>query len=121
LSKLPQPVGGILAVGDICLFVTYASAGVAGLATVVGERLPSPADAQCPWKATIRGGVILELSYLLPILGWFVLLPASIIIGAGSITRSLLIKANPFSRTGDGALITQRDDNIVSGPLSATS
>jgi hypothetical protein len=65
--------------------------------------------------------VILELSYLLPILGWFVLLPASIIIGAGSITRSLLPKAKPFARTKDGAAKDQRDDNIVSGPLSATS
>jgi len=130
LGKLPQPFGGISAVGDICLFIIYASAGVSGLATVVGERLPSPVDAQCPWKATIRGGVILELSYLLPILGWFVLLPASIIIGAGSITRSLLTKHTELSRTEGGADKQrdekqrdekQRDENIVGGPLSAPS
>jgi hypothetical protein len=121
LGKLPQPVGGILAILDICLFITYASAGVAGLATVVGERLPSPADAQCPWKATIRGGVILELSYLLPILGWFVLLPSSIIIGAGAVTRSFFAKKSPSSRTESGAKMEPLGDNIVGGPLSAPS
>lgn len=89
LGKIPQPVGGITSLGLICLFITYAGSGVAGLATVIGERLPSPADAQCPWKATIRGGIVLELSYILPFLGWFVLLPISIIIGAGATTRAI--------------------------------
>jgi hypothetical protein len=90
VSKLPGAFGGIGAAVTICLFITYASAGVAGLATVIGDRLPSPADAQCPWKATIRGGVVLELSFLLPILGWFLLLPASLITGAGATTRTLI-------------------------------
>jgi len=121
LSRLPQPVGGVIAVLDICIFVTYASAGVAGLATVIGERLPSPADAQCPWKATIRGGIILELAYLLPILGWFVLLPSSIIIGAGSVTRSFFKKDNPSSNTKSGRQSETSGDNVLGGPLSAPS
>ena len=56
----------------------------------IGERLASPADAARPWKATLRGGIVLELSYLLPVLGWFVILPLSIIIGCGAATLSLI-------------------------------
>ncbi len=119
LGKLPQPAGGISSLGLICLFITYASSGVAGLATVVGERLPSPADAQCPWKATIRGGIVLELSYLLPFLGWFVLLPVSIIIGAGATTRALIRsrKQKPAgTKKGDLSL---HGDNQMGGTVSA--
>jgi hypothetical protein len=33
---------------------------------------------------------VLELSYLLPVIGWFVIVPVSLIVGAGLTTRSLL-------------------------------
>jgi hypothetical protein len=41
-------------------------------------------DSQQPWRATLRGGVALGLASLLPILGWFVILPAAVIIGGGA-------------------------------------
>mgnify|MGYP000222537051 CR=1 FL=1 len=81
-------VGGLITVSIICLFVFYASVGIAGLTTAIGQRLPSPADADRPWQATIRGSVVLELAFLLPILGWFIILPAALIIGSGSALRS---------------------------------
>lgn len=120
-NKVPQPIGGILTLLNICLFLIYASSGVAGLATVIGERLPSPADAASPWKATIRGGVIMELSFLLPILGWFVLLPASIIIGAGATTRACL-KRDKKKDTASGAPAVSTDgDNLIGTPAPAAS
>jgi hypothetical protein len=67
-------------------FVVYANVGVAGLATHIGRRLPSPVDVQRPWRATVRGGVALELAYLVPIVGWLGLLPISLILGAGANT-----------------------------------
>src|SRR3954447_15082870 len=72
------------------LYLVYSGVGTAGLVTHLGKRLSSPADADRPWKATIRGGVALELAYLVPILGWFGLLPLSMIIGAGAVTLSFL-------------------------------
>lgn len=118
LGKLPQPVGGISSLTLICLFITYAGSGVAGLATVIGERLPSPADAQCPWKATIRGGIVLELSYILPFLGWFVLLPISIIIGAGATTRAM-IKSHRQKPKNDNKKVSISGDNQLGGTVSA--
>jgi len=60
-----------------------------GFVTMIGERLASPADMGRPWRATVRGGVALELTYLVPIIGWFGVLPASMILGAGAMTMSL--------------------------------
>ena len=82
-------VGKIAGVVLVCLYLLHAHTGVAGFATAIGQRLASPVDDARPWRATLRGGVVLELAYLLPILGWFGILPASIIIGSGAATLAL--------------------------------
>jgi len=90
LFNLLGPIGKIAGVGLVCLYMLQAHTGVSGLATSIGRRLWSPLDEQRPWRSTLRGGVVLELAYLLPILGWFVILPASIIIGSGAANLGLL-------------------------------
>jgi hypothetical protein len=84
------PAGKIAAVAVVCAYMLQAHTGVSGLVTAIGRRLPSPLDECSPWRTTLRGGIALELTYLLPILGWFVVLPASIIIGTGAINIGLL-------------------------------
>lgn len=82
-------LGKLLAVGLVCLYMFYAHIGVAGLATYLGQRLTHHASTEQPWKTTVRGGTVLVLSYLLPIIGWFFLLPLTFIIGCGLTTLSL--------------------------------
>ena len=87
------PAGKIAAVATVCFYMMVANCGVAGLVTVVGERLAGHSgdiDSQQPWRATLRGGVALGLASLLPILGWFVILPAAVIIGCGANLLSFL-------------------------------
>lgn len=95
-----EGVGQASAIGIVCLYILYSNIGVAGLVTLIGRRLPSPADAQRPWNATIRGGVALELSYLLPLLGWFIILPITWLIGCGVITRVIFSKIWPKKPSG---------------------
>ena len=82
--------GQVLAFGIVSLYVIFSGIGVAGLATHMGQRLASPADDRRPWAATVRGGVVLNLAYVIPIVGWFVIFPASIVLGAGAATLALL-------------------------------
>jgi hypothetical protein len=89
-SKTLGGASGIVSLAIICLFVFFASTGIAGLTTSIGMKLPSPADRERPWQATIRGSVVLELAFLLPILGWFIILPSALIIGSGCALRSLI-------------------------------
>lgn len=78
--------GQFLAFTITSLLVIYSQAGVAGLVTHVGRRLRSPVDVDRPWRATLRGGIVLALAFLLPIVGWFLILPVSAIIGVGATT-----------------------------------
>ena len=92
LFNVLGPIGKIAGLGVVCLYMLQAHTGVAGLATSIGRRLATPHEEQRAWRSTLRGGVVLELAYLLPILGWFVILPASIIIGSGAANLGLLSK-----------------------------
>ena len=92
LFNVLGPGGKIAGVGVVCLYMLQAHTGVSGLATSIGRRLASPLDELRPWRSTLRGGVVLELTYLLPLLGWFVILPASMIIGSGAANLGLLSK-----------------------------
>jgi hypothetical protein len=90
LFNVLGPLGKIAGLGVVCLYMLQAHTGVAGLASAIGRRLSAPYDEERPWRSTLRGGVVLELAYLLPFLGWFVILPVSIIIGSGAANLGLL-------------------------------
>lgn len=93
LAKLGGPIGTILGAVVLSATVFHGFIGVAGLATCIGQRLGSASDAGRPWRATLRGSIVVVLSGLLPIVGWFVLVPMAFIIGSGAATIALVRRA----------------------------
>ena len=65
--------------------------GLSAVSRFVGERMPSPADAGRPWRPVLRGGVTCALAFLLPIVGWFLVLPAAIVSGLGALAASAFV------------------------------
>ena len=88
---------GAFAVGFV--YLIFAGMGGSGFVTHIGRRLASPSDAERPWRATVRGGVALELACLIPVLGWLGILPLSFVIGAGAATLSLFTRMQSPSST----------------------
>ena len=125
--------GQVAAFAVFVLFWIYANIGTAGLVTHVGETLKSPTDRDRPWAATVRGGVVTELAWLLPIVGWPVLLFASIVLGAGATTLSwfrvkprseLTAPAEAMSQDMSlprqpGSVLGEPAEALISGGLSA--
>jgi len=87
-----QPFTDLSALLFLVFFLFYSNVGVSALASMIGRKLPSPADREMPWKCIIRGGIVLELSYLFPVLGWFFILPISLIVGTGAVTSRLIAR-----------------------------
>lgn len=83
LSKL-GPAGGMIALLVLTIPVMIALLGSAGLALRVGNGLASPSDAVQPWRRVLRGGIVLALVFLLPVVGWLVVLPWALISGFGA-------------------------------------
>ncbi|HEY9785548.1 MAG TPA: hypothetical protein V6D17_09125 [Candidatus Obscuribacterales bacterium] len=111
-------IGDLTALAILTIYMVYANAGVSGIATLLGERLPSPADKERPWRATVRGGIILELSYLLPFVGWFLIWPVSLTIGCGSATRSLMRRKSKRAASKHGGkserdVASSQSDDVV--------
>lgn len=99
----------------------FAMVGSSGVAAVIGRRLPSAADADRPWKATIRGWVVVLLASLAPIFGWFIVLPAMILTGFGAallgLPRRSRVQVQP-DRTGElpMAAIALPDEVVAAAP-----
>jgi hypothetical protein len=104
--------GQIIGWSIASLFALYAGTGMSGFVTFVGERLASPADSLRPWWPTVRGGAALELACLFPVIGWFVLLPATLMLGVGAITLSFF---------GPGSAPDLRSTLAANRPYSAPS
>lgn len=82
LSKV-GPVGGMIALLILTVPVMFALLGSAGLALRVGRGLASPSDAVQPWRRILRGGIVLALVFLLPVIGWLVVMPWALVSGVG--------------------------------------
>jgi hypothetical protein len=80
-STIPHPLvhGAIIALA--MLPILLALAGSAGLALRIGSGLAAPGDGR--GRGVLRGGGVLGLTFLLPFLGWFIVLPWVLISGLG--------------------------------------
>ncbi len=83
-SKAPNGLGKMLGLGLALFSALGALLGSAGLAARVGQGLPSATDADAPWRRVLRGGVVLGLSFVMPFLGTFVILPLTLFGGFGA-------------------------------------
>lgn len=85
LAKLlPHPIVQIPLIGALLVLGLLSLIGSAGLAQRIGAGLASPLDATQPWRRVLRGGIVLALAFVMPFLGWFVLLPWTIASGLGA-------------------------------------
>lgn len=70
------------------LGIVWSFVGMSALARIVGRRLASPAWSA--WRTHVAGAAVLALAlFVPPIPGWILLLPLSVILGAGATTLSL--------------------------------
>jgi uncharacterized protein YacL len=84
VDKLPHPLAKMLVIGVLAGLLIIAFIGSAGLARRVGLGLSTAADAERPAVPVLRGGVVLAVVFLAPVLGWFVLLPLTLFSGIGA-------------------------------------
>jgi hypothetical protein len=87
-KALPHPVVTIPVIGAMLALALLCLIGSAGLALRIGAGMTSTLDATQPWRRVLRGGMVLGLAFVMPFLGWFVLLPWSLASGLGALVLS---------------------------------
>ena len=89
LQQGPHPLLKLLGALLVSAPVALGLAGSAGLCDRIGAGLPGEADMRLPWRRVLRGGIVLSFAFVLPVIGWFLLLPWTLVTGAGASLGSL--------------------------------
>jgi hypothetical protein len=87
ISFAMGPVTGWFGLG---LLLAIASVGAAGMAGLMGERLRAEGVAASSAGGLLRGAIALELAVVVPVIGWFVVLPLGTVVMLGAATFALL-------------------------------
>lgn len=83
--RLKHPVANLVGLLFIGAPIMFGMAGSAGFAQRLGAGLAVEADVRQPWRRVLRGGMVLAFMMLLPFIGWFVVLPWTLISGVGAV------------------------------------
>jgi len=90
LSQLPfaaaKALSFLLAFGGMGL----GTVGAAGLARLLGERLPGASSPDSRLRLLLKGAVVYELACLVPIVGWFLFAPLAGIMLLGAATFAFI-------------------------------
>jgi len=85
----------VIGVGIALLLTLAALFGSAGLALRIGQGMPSDLDERQPWRRVLRGGIVLSLTFVMPAVGWFVVMPLAYLSGFGAFVLMLFRKTDP--------------------------
>ncbi len=81
-------VGAFLGALIMGLGFFFSQVGVAGLATLIGEKLSKEGEDASGFRITGRGSVALVFTFLFPLIGWILLPIVTMVIGFGSMLRT---------------------------------
>lgn len=86
IALVSAPAAPAKLLGFVCLsgLTLLGLLGSAGLSRKIGLHLPSSVDADQPWRCVLRGGTILSITFVLPFIGWFFVLPVTLVSGVGA-------------------------------------
>ena len=81
-GDIHNPVVKFFAIAASLGSLLLAFIGTAGLALRIGRNLSPAGD---PWQQSLRGGVMLALVFITPVLGWFFVSPLCLASGFGAL------------------------------------
>jgi len=94
-ARAPHPAVKLLTGAALMVPLILALIGSAGLADRIGAGLDSPVDGAQPWRRVLRGGAVLALLFVVPVLGWFTVFPLTLASGLGAVLLSRRVLVVP--------------------------
>ena len=88
MFRAASPILKFAGAATFLLVILMGLMGSAGVAALVGSGLGASNDERTCWRRTWRGGLVLGLTFILPLIGWLLILPGTLIIGIGAAVLS---------------------------------
>jgi len=89
LLNVPNPLLKFMGATILLLLILAGLVGSSALAAQIGFGLANPMDQTQPWRRVLRGGMVLGMTFVFPLIGWFLILPLSLVIGVGALFASI--------------------------------
>lgn len=89
MASIPFPFTQLLAAAGAIAMLGFATIGAAGIAAQMATRLRQRSNLSEP-AAFVRAAVAFELAAAFPLIGWFFVIPISIIISIGASVYAIL-------------------------------
>lgn len=102
-AHAPHPGVRLLTGAALMVPLVVSLIGSAGLADLIGGGLAAPVDGAQRSMRVLRGGVVLALLFVAPVLGWFAVFPLTLASGLGAMLlprRGEPIPEQPAARFG---------------------
>jgi hypothetical protein len=87
MFRAASPVLKFAGATTLLLLILVGLMGSAGLAAQAGAGIGG--FGQPSWRRVWRGGLVLGLTFILPLIGWLLILPGTLIVGVGATLTSL--------------------------------
>lgn len=84
LLRQPNGLGKLLGWAGLAALLGIAALGASGLSLLLGERLAHQQPDASKWSTLARGAGLLVVSGIVPLLGWFGVVPLSIVASLGA-------------------------------------
>lgn len=91
-AVVPGP-GKLLALGVLLIGLSLAIFGAAGIVNLLANRYEKSFNVPKSFSSLAFSSIFLELAFVLPLVGWFVVLPISFLLALGAISKALSEKA----------------------------
>jgi len=104
-ANLPNPLLKLLGITLLVVPALLGLVGSAGFTLRIGAGLRSPNDEAQPWRRVLRGGIVLALSFLLPIVGWIILPVWVLLSGFGALLLCLHERRREHAANDPGTLV----------------
>jgi len=82
------PAAKIFTLPFVALGALSIAPAFAASSLYIGGRLPDPRDVTSPWRRLVRGATALGLSWAVPFVGWFLILPVTLAVGLGAVANA---------------------------------
>jgi len=90
LLSIPLPIGKLMGWTVIMGLLSVAAIGGAGLASLASQRLRELAPDMTPYASMSKSAAVIVVSGLVPLLGWFMIVPILTFVSTGAGLQALL-------------------------------
>jgi len=88
----PFPIAKLMGWTDVMALLSIAAVGASGLAVHAAERLRTLAPEMTPYTAMAKSAAVIVVSGLVPILGWFLIVPFVVFASTGAGIMALTLR-----------------------------